>query len=68
MHPILTQFGPVTLYSYGLMLVVAVLAATWLTTHSARQMPPAKRAIAPEHITELVCWLMGGGLVCGRLI
>lgn len=65
MHPILLKLGPVTLYSYGVTLVVAFLLTTWLAARAARGLP--SRALAPGQVVDVTCWALLGGLLGGRL-
>ena len=68
MHPILFKLGPVTLYSYGAMLVVAFVVTTWLAARAARGLAPHLVAIAPEQITDFSCWSLLGGILGARLL
>ncbi|MBI5149878.1 MAG: prolipoprotein diacylglyceryl transferase [Candidatus Omnitrophica bacterium] len=62
MHPVICQFGPVTVYSYGLMLAVAVLVCSFLASREARA-----TGIAPETIYDLAFWLVISGIIGARL-
>ncbi|MBU3933256.1 MAG: prolipoprotein diacylglyceryl transferase, partial [Candidatus Omnitrophica bacterium] len=48
MHPILFQFGPLKVYSYGLMVAIAFIVATYLAKLEAR-----RQDLAPEKILDL---------------
>lgn len=67
MFPILLRLGPLTVYSYGVMLVLAFLLSTWLAGQFARQLPIDRRAISSEQTVDLTCLLLLGGIVGGRL-
>jgi len=67
MHPILLKVGPVTLYSYGVMLVVAFVAAAWLAVRRARRMPAGSRAVSPEQILDLFSLTLLGGILGARM-
>jgi phosphatidylglycerol:prolipoprotein diacylglycerol transferase len=67
MHPILLKLGPVTLYTYGLMLVVAFLVVAALAARAARILPAGKRALSPEQAVDVACAALLGGLIGGRL-
>lgn len=67
MHPILLRVGPVTLYSYGLMMVVAFAAVTWLSTRSVKRLPRDLAPITPEQLVDLCCFALLGGIIGGRL-
>lgn len=62
MYPILCQWGPVTIYSYGVMLAIAVLVCSFLASREARTM-----GIRPEVIFDLVFWLVISGILGARL-
>lgn len=63
MHSILLKFGPITIYSYGFMLMLAFLAGTLVATRVARQ-----RGIAPEVVLDLVAYLLIAALVGSRAL
>jgi phosphatidylglycerol:prolipoprotein diacylglycerol transferase len=67
MAPILVQLGPVTLYSYGVMMAVAFGVATWLAVRAARRLPPESRALSPDMVVDATCAALFGGIVGGRL-
>lgn len=62
MCPILFHFGPVTVYSYGLMFAVAVIAATWLLSRDA-----ARQGISGEVIYDLAFWVVVSGIAGARV-
>lgn len=76
---ILLQFGPVTIYSYGAMMVVAFVTATWLAGRAARpassaeptgganQLAAPARVLSPAQVVDLFCLAMLGGVVGARL-
>ena len=68
MHPILFTLGPLTIYTYGVMMVAAFLAATWLAGHAAEALPPEVRAITAEQILDFSSVSLLAGLVGGRLL
>lgn len=68
MHPILFTVGPLTLHSYGVMLVIALWAATSLGCRAARTLPPELVAITPEQLVDLACLSLLGGILGGRLL
>jgi len=63
MYPVICQIGPATIYSYGLMLAIAVLVCTYFLSRDA-----GKQGIASEVIMDLVFWLVLSGLLGSRLI
>src|SRR5215212_3150181 len=63
MHSILFKLGPITIYSYGFMLMLAFLAGTLVATRVARQ-----RGIAPEVVLDLVAYLLIAALVGSRAL
>lgn len=68
MHPILVKLGPLTLYSYGVLLVVAFVVTTWQAVRAARRLPPTLVAIGPEQLVDFSCVALLGGLLGGRLL
>ena len=63
MHPILWSWGPITLYSYGAALAIAVLLAARLAARRASTI-----GATPTQIVDLVLWIMLGGIVGARLV
>ncbi|MDP2653774.1 MAG: prolipoprotein diacylglyceryl transferase [Candidatus Omnitrophota bacterium] len=63
MHPILLKIGPVSLFSYGLMLAVAALTCAWLLSRDAR-----KHGIPSETIYDLMFWLVLSGIAGARIL
>lgn len=62
MHPILLKIGPITIYSYGLMLAFGIiLAALFAERHAAGA------GIAKERIADLVFWVVICGLIGARV-
>ncbi len=68
MHPVLFTIGPVTLYTYGAMLVVALLVCVWQATRAARHLPGAFVAVTGERLVDLICLSVLGGIIGGRLV
>jgi len=62
MHPILFKLGPITIYSYGVMLATAVLVCTYLLSKDAK-----RYNISPETAYDLVFWCMLWGIVGARI-
>ncbi len=62
MFPKICTIGPFTVYSYGLMLAVAVLVCARLMIRDAR-----RYRIAPEKIYDLVFAAVIGGIIGGRI-
>jgi phosphatidylglycerol:prolipoprotein diacylglycerol transferase len=62
MYPVLFDFGFVKLYSFGLMIAVAFLAATWMVTRELQ-----RRQIQPSHGEGYPLVALIGGLVGARL-
>ena len=67
MHPILLKIGPITLYTYGAMLVLAFSLATWLACRILREWPPELRLLRREQVVDLSCMALLGGIAGGRL-
>ncbi len=62
MHPVLFEIGPLIIYSYGFMLMLAFLAAIYVAVREARM-----RAIKVDLVYDFAFWLLVGGLVGARL-
>ena len=62
MHPVLFQIGPFTIYSYGVMLGVAVLLCAWGFGKDA-----AKEGIPKDAAYDLLFWGVAGGIIGARI-
>jgi phosphatidylglycerol:prolipoprotein diacylglycerol transferase len=62
MHPRLFGIGNFVIYSFGALMVLAVLAALWWLRRTARQ-----RGLPVEMVMSLSVWLLGGGLVGAKI-
>lgn len=62
MFPVICQLGPITVYSYGLMLAVAALVCTFLASRDAK-----KAGIAPGVISDFAFWTVISGILGARL-
>jgi phosphatidylglycerol:prolipoprotein diacylglycerol transferase len=62
MHPYLFRIGPLTIYSYGALLLVGFLAGLWWARREGR-----RRGIAPGAIVDLSLWMLFGGLLFARV-
>ncbi len=63
MHPILFRFGPITLYSYGLMVALGFITATLLAARTA-----PKFGIAPDRINTLSLIILISGIIGARAL
>lgn len=63
MHRILLEIGPVTLYSYGLMVAIAFLMVTFLVMRDVK-----KTSLVPGAVFDCLIIMMAGGLLGGRLL
>lgn len=62
MYPVILELGPVRIYSFGLMMALGFLAATYLTGKEFE-----RRGYNGEIASSLVLWAAIGGLVGARL-
>ena len=62
MHPILFIIGPITIYSYGVMLALAVLVCTYFLSVDAN-----RYHISKENAYDLVFWCMLWGIIGARI-
>ena len=63
MYPILFQFGPITIYSFGAFMALAALAAAWAVHADLK-----RRSINPDLASTFVFAAAVGGLVGARLL
>ena len=61
MSPIIIQFGPFTVFSYGLMFAIAVITGTWLLSRDA-----ARTGIKPDLIYDMVFVIVVSGIIGAR--
>ena len=66
MCPILFHFGPLTVYSYGLMFALAVVTGTWLLSREASRRGVGQGPIDPEIIFDLAFWIVLSGIIGAR--
>ena len=66
MHPIILHLGPLTIYTYGLMLVVALLTVTALAGRAAKTLPHAP--LSPAQAADVSYVALIGGILGGRLL
>src|SRR5580698_10366728 len=62
MHPILFTIGPITIYSYGVMLATAVLVCTYFLSLDAK-----RHHISQETAYDLVFWCLLFGFIGARI-
>lgn len=62
MHPEICRIGPVTIYSYGLMLVIAFMVSTFLASRQAK-----RAGMNPEQISNLCFLALVSGIVGARV-
>jgi phosphatidylglycerol:prolipoprotein diacylglycerol transferase len=62
-YPIVFSLGPITIYSFGVMLATAFLVAGWVV-----QRELARKGLDPEAASSFVLWAAVGGLVGSRLL
>ena len=64
MHPILFKLGPLTFYSYGLMLAIAYLVSSSLTARDAKR---SNAKIHPDQLSNLFFFTLVAGIVGARV-
>jgi len=62
MHPVIVSLGVLRVYSYGLMVAIGILAASWLLQRHA-----ARRGLSADTVLDIVFWVVLCGLVGGRV-
>lgn len=63
MHPIIFQFGPLTIYSYGLLVALGFIIATFLVSRQA-----IKFDIHPDRIISLSLLILISGIIGARVL
>jgi len=63
MYPIVLRLGPLTIYSYGLMMAIAFLTAGYLTGNEL-----SRKGYDGELASSMVLWAAVGGLVGARIL
>lgn len=63
MHPILFNAGPITIYSYGVLLASAYLLGLWLAVKRARA-----AGVDPTRIMDLLIWVIIAALVGAKAL
>jgi phosphatidylglycerol---prolipoprotein diacylglyceryl transferase len=67
MYPILLKFGPLTLYTYGAMLVAAFSLALWAVRRIHQSLPEDLRPLTKDQLADLACVALLGGIAGARL-
>ncbi|HEX9779788.1 MAG TPA: prolipoprotein diacylglyceryl transferase [bacterium] len=67
MFPVLVRMGPVTIHTYGVMLILAFVVSTWLAARTARAWPRESVEVPAEALLDLVSIALLGGIAGGRL-
>lgn len=62
MYRVIFKIGPFSLYSYGLMMALAFVAALYVSTLIAK-----KRGIERERLVDLATWIIIGSIIGARL-
>ena len=63
MHPILLHYGNIVIRSWGVMVVIGIIVAVFLSMREA-----AKRNVDPEHIIDLAIILVITGVIGARVV
>lgn len=63
MYPILLRVGSVTIYSFGLVIALAFLAAILLVRSEVK-----RRGFYPDLSYDIVLWALVGGIVGSRVV
>lgn len=63
MCPIFFKFGPIAIYSYGLMMAIAVLVCSFFIQKEAKK----ELGLEKEQVVDLVFWTIIAGIVGARL-
>ncbi len=63
MYPVLFHFGPITIYSYGVMMALGFLAGGWVLSQELQ-----RQGKDPNFSSTLVLWAAVGGMLGARLL
>ena len=63
MYPVLLNLGPVTIYSYGVMMALSFVAAGWVISKELE-----RQGRDPDLASTLVLWAAVGGLLGARVL
>jgi phosphatidylglycerol:prolipoprotein diacylglycerol transferase len=63
MHPVLVKLGPVTVYSYGVMVALGFALAAFLISRHARRL-----GLAPEKLVDMLVVVLISGIIGARLL
>ncbi|MFZ0660839.1 MAG: prolipoprotein diacylglyceryl transferase [Candidatus Binataceae bacterium] len=63
MIPVLFHIGPLTVYSYGLMMALGFLAADWVVTLECR-----RRSLPADYASSMIVWAAITGIAASRLL
>jgi len=62
MHPVICQFGPVVVHSYGLMVAIAAIVCSFLMAREAKRL-----SIKSEDVYDFVFWILISGIFGARI-
>lgn len=62
MHPIIGHIGPLTIYSFGLMLAIAVVLCSVLLSRDAK-----KIGVSPDVVFDFAFWVILSGIIGSRI-
>ena len=68
MHPVILRLGSFVVYSYGLMLALALLVTTWLACRVARRGAVQDVPMSVDQIMDFSCLSLLGGIFGARLL
>lgn len=63
MRPVLFELGPISIYSWGVMVAIGFLVGLFLARSEARRVK-----VSPDAITDLAIYLLVAGIIFGRLV
>lgn len=63
MYPVILHLGPLTIYSYGLMMAIAFLTGGYLVSREL-----ARKGFDPDFASTMVFWAAVGGIVGSRIL
>ena len=63
MREVIVTLGPVTVYGYGLMIAIGVVAAFWVAMHREK-----KYKVGDDHVFYIGIWCLVMGWVCAKIL
>jgi phosphatidylglycerol:prolipoprotein diacylglycerol transferase len=63
MHPVLVSLGPITIYSYGVMVAIGFVLAAFLVSRHARRL-----GVSPDKLVDMLVVVLISGIIGARIL